>query len=1239
MTFGTASQPQTPRRRWRRWFVLLLLLGLGGFIWFLPTLASTVPIRTALLDTVANRFGGRIDSESISLGWLSPVEVRQLQAWDADGNLLVSVGRLSTEQSLFGLLTAGSTPRKIRLEQPQLNVIWDGTTSNWEQTWAKWVTSEPEPTERPSSASSGSASGVELELVEATVSVLDRQTGQAWEIAQLDAKLLHCNDSSGELSGQFRGMLWEAGQLTGDLSGELAWRGEEGAAEASPGTTWGNGQARVNLRSLPIAIASPMLRRVSPSLWLAGRFTGTAQFSWSAGGEQLLIEQAVLQGFECTAPELLGSDRLVIQQLQAGGQIRREGNRWELAQVALTSELFSVHVAGAGNLATEPSADPQERFQAMLLQGGYQVAAQVDLARLAQQLPTTLHIRPGTQIREGRLTVQLDAIAGPNRQWNVRAGTENLVGLHEGREIRMVEPLQAELIARLAQDQWVIDNVACRASFLQLQGQGTLVQGRLAANADLSKLAAELQRFVDLGGVDLGGQITGQLDWRQSAPGSLTLDGILQADQFVLQTPNRLPWNEPRLTLQFHGSGTTELNRLKQLESGKLELTSGGDRLQADLLAPWAPSTASGPLAVKAFMTGDLATWAPRLERFVSLPASTQWQGQIQGSAELVGGSSRWELTRCDGEARGVRITGPGWGWQEPIIKLAGSGVWSPAEQLWTTQQMTVSSSSLSFQAVALQVRAAPATWQATGEVNFRGDLARVSGVLPMLEDSPGFRLAGDAVGTLRLQPDSAGTLLAVQTDIKDFRYDLPAGEGTAVVPVAFQPPSGVTRSGATQAGLTGPTTTAQVANVHTEVLPSWKPVWQESLLKFATEARYEPTSQTLAVSKIEVAGSSLSLGARGQVERLDGPCWVQLEGQISYDLDGVSTRLRPWLTDQVRFRGRETRPFRYQGPLLAAPDELSISANPAGASSDTTTPVATADATLKSHWAEIRGATQLAWESAEIAGFRLGAGQLDAELKEGIVEIQPVNLPLNDGRLRLVPRIVLDHEPAVLQLARGPLLEQVRVSPDMCRSWLKYVAPLVADTTEAEGLLSVDLVGATVPLNQPQDGDVQGTLKIHSVRLGPGPLSRSLIQLAEQVRAISQQRPWNPNASKTTWLELPAQSVAFRMAEQRIHHQGLLFQIDDVQVRTSGSVGLDQQLALEAEVPIRDEWVSQSPLLANLKGQTLKIPIRGTLSQPRLDERALANLTRQAVGGAVNRALENQINRGLDKLFGPARP
>jgi hypothetical protein len=123
-------------------------------------------------------------------------------------------------------------------------------------------------------------------------------------------------------------------------------------------------------------------------------------------------------------------------------------------------------------------------------------------------------------------------------------------------------------------------------------------------------------------------------------------------------------------------------------------------------------------------------------------------------------------------------------------------------------------------------------------------------------------------------------------------------------------------------------------------------------------------------------------------------------------------------------------------------------------------------------------------------------------------------------------------------------------------------------------------------------------------------------------------------------WLQLPEQSVPFDVAGGRVYHRELQVAAKDVVIRTRGSVGLDQSLDLAAEVPVQDRWVEREPLLTGLQGQTLQIPVSGTLRSPRLDNRGLERLAQQMLGGAAKRLVEEnlsappEVKNVLDRIF-----
>ena len=74
---------------------------------------------------------------------------------------------------------------------------------------------------------------------------------------------------------------------------------------------------------------------------------------------------------------------------------------------------------------------------------------------------------------------------------------------------------------------------------------------------------------------------------------------------------------------------------------------------------------------------------------------------------------------------------------------------------------------------------------------------------------------------------------------------------------------------------------------------------------------------------------------------------------------------------------------------------------------------------------------------------------------------------------------------------------------------------------------------------------------------------------------------------------------VHFEMAEGRVWHQGLRFEVGTLSVETSGYVGIDQSLDLVAAVTLPEFGKRDSLLVSSLSRRRIEIPIHGTLQAP----------------------------------------
>ena len=175
------------------------------------------------------------------------------------------------------------------------------------------------------------------------------------------------------------------------------------------------------------------------------------------------------------------------------------------------------------------------------------------------------------------------------------------------------------------------------------------------------------------------------------------------------------------------------------------------------------------------------------------------------------------------------------------------------------------------------------------------------------------------------------------------------------------------------------------------------------------------------------------------------------------------------------------------------------------------------------------------------------------------------------------------------------------------------------------------------MPLDNISTSTVNGTLILQGANVGPGPLGQQLTSLAAQLKNIAAGNPLttaigSDGGQATTWMTMPTQQIPFAVQQGRVWHQGMKFQIGDVTVQTRGSVGFDQSLQMVAEIPIQDKWLGNSPIAGGLRGQTVQLPVTGTVTKPRVDSAALTRIPGQMLQGAASNALNQEVQGLLEK-------
>jgi hypothetical protein len=196
----------------------------------------------------------------------------------------------------------------------------------------------------------------------------------------------------------------------------------------------------------------------------------------------------------------------------------------------------------------------------------------------------------------------------------------------------------------------------------------------------------------------------------------------------------------------------------------------------------------------------------------------------------------------------------------------------------------------------------------------------------------------------------------------------------------------------------------------------------------------------------------------------------------------------------------------------------------------------------------------------------------------------------------------------------------------------------LAAEATQIDGTIGAEIDEAVIVFDQPEQTRVVGRMNIGNVQLNAGPLADQVLYGVNQLKRLGSGTMTSATAaSGRTLLRMLPQTVDFSVSHGVVSHDRLFFEIDRAQVVTSGRVSFDGRLNMIAMVPLDARWLGND--LKGLAGQTVTLPIDGTLSRPSLDStgvaQVVAQLGAQAAQNTAENYLQQQLNRGFEKLFG----
>ncbi|MBM4005324.1 MAG: DUF2125 domain-containing protein [Planctomycetes bacterium] len=1210
-----AAEPRAIDQRRRR-FPIRSLLILGTFaalVWFAPSIVCMPAVRDRLLGSALREFPGSVQISEVSAGWFSPITIDNLAVTSQDGSPLLTAARIESQRTLLGFAVDRRNLGKFILRNPKIDLQLRSDGSNLEDALLPLLNKK----------SSGESAALGLEIVEGQLNVSSNDpTSRSWSLEKLQGTITVPGSATELMSGKLSSNLLageDADSHRDAAQGQLTAEFKQIAEGDKAG-----GQIVLRTEAVPLDILNPLLTRFAGDYQLAGATDCELLVEWTNAADRvariLEIKSLKVNEFALAAPAVLGRDHLRSPTLAAKGRIGLQDDLCELEQFAVSSEIGELEASGVAAIA-DLTAGGAGLLQS-LRQDDYTIRGRVDLARLARLLPETMRVRPGTEVQSGDIDLELTSQNQQGkREWDARITSSNLVARNQGRTVTWERPLAISVAAFADGDSLVIEKLDCQSSFLQAQGKGTLSAGKVTVQGDLNQLARELDQFLELSSTQLSGKMSGEFDWAQPSRDTVDARGKIRLEDFALNLGTGLPWQERLLELDLSARGVASAGHLERLEQAQVRLTSGADQMVARLVRPVDDLTAKSQFPIECTVKGNLASWAPRAQVVYPL-SGMQLSGQIDLmengllSAEgLVIDKATMNVTQLTAVGHGLFIDD-----QELQAEITDLGLDRSGKV--AAARVIVQSYPISFRADKVSFTPTAQGPLMAAVIGFRGDLDRILGCCQDPRQIPAMRMGGEALGQLQLSHKAGATDVKWKIDLTDFAYAKPE---TAVAVESRRSVSGSQAVGAS----------------------TWTTVWSEPKLHLEGGGQLNASNLALTVDKLSVDSRALQVQLQGSVDEPSQRCLLNVQGEIAYNSAALEAILHGFVGNSIRIEADDRCRFALRGPLRNPQLETSP-VGPSRLASHSATASGIDRSVVAWLPSELAAEANVGWSRAVAYGMPFGPAAINAKLAGGVLEVDPLDLEVSGGRMRFAPRVLLDRPEPLLTAEPGPLLSDVHLAPEMCGQWLKYVMPLLGDVTQAEGRLSLKLNDqAQIPVRDPLGGEVNGELQVHSATVGPGPIVREILSLALTLKSLIDRRPLSgDNTLADIALEIPEQRVPFHWRDRRVYHDRVHLLVREIAVHTSGSVGVDQTLDLVAELPIPDEWLTRSQYLAVLKGQSLKIPIGGTLSRPKIDRQVaqqfFRDITRETVTSGAGKLLEGQLNRGfekLDKLLGPKNP
>lgn len=1169
------------RPRWVLRIAIVLVSLIAACVFAAPWFLAT----PSVVNYAVQRFGGleplQIQVGGISIGWLSPASVQDVRVMDHQGTVLVTVQNVSTEKGIISWIREPLDIGKVSIKGVEADIMVADGSTNLETALSELLSDQQVETtdSRADKPLAGS-----IVLSDAKLRLRQADLPQEWlvDVPVLSVELPTASQLLGPI--ELKAIFSEVSGSVSDSVGQVLAKAEQAAD--------GSIELRAKLDNLSLDVWNVVRSRLPwiPVMGMTGHTSGVlAGNARDAENWTFELQQIQVLDFEISAPEIIGAIPAKLNRIAAGGKVSLLRDRLQLDDTQL--------VCDVGNLNATASLPwpltPPSPGAPIVSNAAFTASGNLDLPQLVRAAESLLPMREDVQLTSGR--VQFTASQQPRDTSELAARVQltfsDMQAQSAGQQISWNEPLSVDLMA-IQQASELRFELGTSAEFCDLKGSGNYENGQLAGNVNLDLLHRRLSQFMELPVSTMTGSASINFRWNMDAQQLVAADGTLEMTPIVVATKSGTEMREPAWNGKFNARSQFKDGKPHSINSAHLEFIASEEQLVADLHEPVSIAIdgsdgALPPAAFNVSMSGDLANWKRRGWVWLNEPPEIDISGQIQMAVSGRLDSSHIEILQANWDSKPVSLRTADFALAEPqmIGNFKGRVDTADLTRL-QIEQLTVQANSL---------------WIVAQDQSAENGTAR-SGQARWMVDIERFMQNLQAANRNRLASSSGANSVLTSSSNSPSAVAEYQGKGTLQGGLNWLVGQQGARFSLQANGENVAAFSRSAGNPEPTIL------WSEPSLSSGIEGTWTAQDGSIDLSSLQLKTQWMDYFGKLAYVSTQTTQEITSDGQANVDTAQLSTKLQPFIGRNVQLSGQQTVPVnvRWTRDLQSSAPAM----------------------------AGLQATSRLGWKQANVIGIDIGEADVPVVIENGILA-SAAEIPVSGGKLRW--DISSDLTQDLLAIVQKPMvvLENVAITPEMCSGWLKYVAPLVAETTSIDGRLSLSVNEARLMPTHLAGQTVDGQLMMHHAVIGPGPLANEITGLIRQIEAIRRADPSQAtNPQNRTWVNLPEQQIAFRMVEGKVYHRDTQFSVGDATLSTSGYVDVAGQIEMLVALPIPEAWTQRGPVLASLRGQTLQFPLRGNVTRPQLDASLLGQLGRQTIENAAQNLLQQGINRGLEKLF-----